>query len=136
MKFYGAVGYVWTEETRPGIWVKKVEERIVYGDVLSNVRRWESDNDVNDDVTTTNRISVLADRFLCQHMGAMRYIDWNGTVWSIKSVELVRPRAIISLGGQYLGEYKNSEEESPPGDEEGPEEPSLPEERGASKWKY
>lgn len=138
MKFYGAIGYIWTEETRPGVWTKKIEERVTYGDILSNVRRWEPDNAVNEDVTTTNRISVIADNFLCQNMGAMAYIEWNGTVWKIKSVELVRPRAIISLGGQYLGERKNPEEETPPDGEEEPDEPvgpDTPDGEEQSKWK-
>lgn len=119
MKFYGAIGYVHEAEVRPGVWDEIADERMAYGDVLSNVRRWQEDADVNDDITTSNRISVLADRFLCEHMGVMRYVRWNGTVWQIKSVELVRPRAILSLGGPYLGKQKDPEEEEPPSGEEG-----------------
>lgn len=119
MKFYGKIGFVYQEEIRPGITVTKSEEHEAYGDVLSNVRRWETDSGVNDDISTSNRISVLADRFLCEHMGAMRYCKWNGTIWQIKSVELVRPRAILSLGGVYNGESQDSEEAGPGEDEEG-----------------
>ena len=103
MKFYGKIGFVYQEEIRPGITVTKSEEHEAYGDVLSNVRRWETDSGVNDDISTSNRISVLADRFLCE----------------IKSVELVRPRAILSLGGVYNGESQDSEEAGPGEDEEG-----------------
>lgn len=108
MKFFGQIGYIYNRETLPGIWDSDPEEHDAYGDVLNNVNRWDSSSDtVNDSVRTTNRISVVADRFLCEHMGAMRYIRWNGTVWSIQSVELVRPRAILSLGGVYNGETYN-----------------------------
>lgn len=110
MKFYGEIGYIYEEETRPGVWQNIAEERPAYGDVLSNVRRWSEDSDVNTDLKTSNRISVVADKFLCQHMGAMRYLKWNGTTWSINSVELARPRAILSLGGVYNGEQEDSEE--------------------------
>lgn len=111
MKFFGKIGFVTQIETNPGIWESVAEERQAYGDVLSNVRRWDQSTEtVNDSVTTSNRISVLADRFLCEHMGAMRYVRWNGTVWEIKSVELIRPRAILSLGGVYNGEQKNPKE--------------------------
>lgn len=112
MKFFGKVGFSRENETQPGIWKSVVEEREVYGDVLSNVRRWDpSTETVNDSVTTSNRISVVADRFMCENLGAMRYIKWNGTVWAIKSVELVRPRAILTLGGVYNGEQYEPETE-------------------------
>ena len=111
MKFFGKIGFSRERETHPGVWKSIVEEREAYGDVLSNVRRWDPSTDtVNDSVTTTNRISVLADRFMCEHLGAMRYIKWNGTVWTIKTVELVRPRAILTLGGVYNGEQADTEE--------------------------
>lgn len=112
MKFFGKIGFDHSGESHPGVWTSVVEEREVYGDVISNVRRWEpSTETVNDSVTTSNRISVLADRFLCEHMGAMRYVKWNGTTWEIKSVELVRPRAILTLGGVYNGQQADSEED-------------------------
>lgn len=111
MKFFGNIGFVHQKETVPGIWETIAEEREAYGDVLSNVRRWESTSEtVNDSVTSSNRLSMLADRFLCEHIGAMRYVKWNGTVWAIRSVELVRPRAILTLGGVYNGEQEYPEE--------------------------
>lgn len=111
MKFFGKIGFSQEIETHPGIWKSVIEEREVYGDILSNVRRWDNSTEtVNDSVTTSNRISVVADRFLCEHIGAMRYIKWNGTVWSIKTVEIVRPRAILTLGGVYNGEQADPEE--------------------------
>lgn len=111
MKFYGQIGYIYNREVRPGIWSTEPEEHPAYGDVLSNVRRWETDSDINDDLTTSNRLSVIVDRFLCEHMGAMRYVRWNGTAWSIKSIELIRPRAILTLGGVYDGHLEEASEE-------------------------
>lgn len=104
MKFFGKIGFITTVETEPGIWESTVEEHDAYGDVLNKVFRWQPGNEVNSNITTTNSISILADRFLCEHMGAMRYVKWNGTVWEISSVELIRPRAILHLGGVYKGE--------------------------------
>lgn len=124
MKFYGKIGFSYEVEVRPGITLPRTEEHEAYGDVLSNVRRWETDADINDDITTSNRISILADRFVCEHMGAMRYCKWNGTTWAIRSVELIRPRAILTLGGVYNGESENSEEAGPGEDEEGTTEES------------
>lgn len=123
MKFCGQIGYIYEREIRPGITISDPEEHLAYGDVLSNVRRWQTDSDINDDLTTSNRISILADAFVCEHMGAMRYCKWLGTAWEIKSVELNYPRAILTLGGVYNGEQKDSEEEgSDEGEEESPDE--------------
>lgn len=121
MKFFGTIGFIREHsETNPGIWESEVEEREAYGDVLSNVRRWDQSTEtVNDSISTSNQISVLADRFLCEHLGAMRYVRWNGTVWKIQSVNLVRPRAILTLGGVYNGQQKDPEEEGEGSEEEG-----------------
>lgn len=118
MKFYGLIGFIYERETKPGVWTTSAEERPAYGDVLSNVVRWDEGQVIADSVVTSNRISVVADRFLCEHMGAMRYVKWNGTAWDIKSVELVRPRAILTLGEVYHGEQANAEEEGEGSDEE------------------
>lgn len=103
MKFYGTIGFGYEEETAPGVIENKYEERQVYGDVLSNVRRWDTDSDVNDDLNVTNRISIVANRFFFEHMGMMKYVVWNGTKWKIKSAEIVRPRILLTLGGVYNG---------------------------------
>lgn len=116
MKFYGTLGYIYDVEVERGIWSSQADEREAYGDVLTNVRRWDSTGEVLQDLTTSNRISVLADRFLCEHMGAMRYVKWNGTTWEIKSIELLRPRAILTLGGVYQGQTKQTIEPSEPTD--------------------
>lgn len=103
MKFYGTIGFSYEEETAPGVWKTKTEEQQVYGDVLSNTRRWDSGPEVNSDLTVTNRLSVVASRFIYEHLGAMRYVVWNGTKWKISSAEIVRPRVIITFGGVYNG---------------------------------
>lgn len=106
MKFFGKIGFTTQRKSQPGIWTSSAEEREAYGDVLSNVRRWENDGQVNDDISTTNRISILANRFFYEHLGAMRYVKWNGTAWKISSAEVVRPRIILTLGGVYNGELE------------------------------
>lgn len=104
MKFYGTIGFSYEKETAPGVWKEMTEEKEVYGDVLSNVRRWDSGQEINNDLNVSNRISVVASRFIYEHLGAMRYVVWNGTKWKISSAEIVRPRVILSLGGVYNGE--------------------------------
>lgn len=104
MKFYGTIGFAIEGETAPGVWKTKTEEREVYGDVLSNIRRWDNGQEVNSDLSVSNRISVVASRFIYENLGAMRWLLWNGTKWKISSAEIVRPRVILTLGGVYNGE--------------------------------
>lgn len=103
MKFYGTIGFSYEEETNPGIWETISEEHQAYGDVLSNVRKWETDSDVNDDLNVSNQISVVASRFFFEHLGAMKYVLWNGTKWKIRSATINRPRIILTLGGVWNG---------------------------------
>lgn len=100
-KFCGKIGFVRTRETAPGVWTPQVEERSYTGDVTRNMRRWDSSEHLNDDFNVTNSISIVADPFLCECMGFIKYVKWMGTKWKVSSVELQRPRLILSIGGVY-----------------------------------
>lgn len=101
MKVYGKIGFGKEEETAPGTWENIIEEKEVYGDVISNGRRWGPDTSVNEDLTVTNRISIVASRFIYENLGAMKYLTWNGIKWKIRSAEIQRPRVILTLGDVY-----------------------------------
>lgn len=103
-KFYGAVGYVETVETGLDIFTNVPVERMYRGDIEENGRRLENGEGVNDDVTITNRVSIVADAYAYQHMHALRYVKWMGVAWKAVSVNAKRPRLIITLGGVYNGE--------------------------------
>lgn len=102
-KFYGAIGYAETVETRPGIWEEKITERNYYGDVLQNTRRLQSANQVNEGIDVTNRISIVADPFANQNFHSMRYIEFMGAKWKITTVDVQYPRLILNVGGVYNG---------------------------------
>ena len=101
MKYYGKVGFLATEETRPGIWEEVVTERNYYGDVLQNIRRWETGTSINDDIKIQNRISIVADPFAHSNLGNMKYITFGGTKWKISSMEISYPRIVITTGELY-----------------------------------
>lgn len=103
-KFYGAVGYVETVETRPSIWEETVIERLYYGDILRNARRIESGDSVNDDVSINNSISIIADPYAREHFFAIRYVIWAGVPWKVTNVEVQSPRLLLTIGGVYNGE--------------------------------
>lgn len=102
-KFYGIIGYAITKETEPGIYEEVVVENAYYGDVLKDSRRLQERAKVNDDITISNRISIIADPFANNHFHSMRYVEVMGTKWKITDVEVAFPRLILSIGGVYNG---------------------------------
>ena len=103
-KFYGQVGFVKTVEdpNRPGNWGnEEVIERDYYGDVDRIIRRWESGDKVNDDISVNNEISILSDPFVTQNIPWIRYVVWNGTKWKVTSVDVGYPRLKLYIGGVY-----------------------------------
>ena len=102
-KYYGKIGFVVVEETKPGVWKEIITERDYFGDLIRNTRRLQSANQVNDDITISNEISIVADPFAIENFHAMRYAEYMGTKWKVTSVEVQYPRLILSVGGIYNG---------------------------------
>lgn len=100
-RFYGVIGYGETKETRPGVWSEVITERVYYGDVLQNTRRWETGEHLNDDLNINNKISIVADPYTYQNFHTMRYIKWMGVKWKVTNVEVLYPRLILTIGGVY-----------------------------------
>lgn len=104
-KFYGEIGYGISVENPPGsgVWKDQIVERKYYGDVVRNVRRLDEADKLNDNVSVTNSISIVADAYANQHFFAIRYIRWAGTLWTVSTVEVQSPRLLLRLGEVYNG---------------------------------
>lgn len=102
-KFRGVIGLVEDQETAPDVYEQVAIERSYRGDFVKNSRRWSSTEHLNDNLTISNEISIVADSFLFKHIYAMRYVKFGGTAWKIESLTVQRPRIIISIGGVYNG---------------------------------
>jgi hypothetical protein len=102
-KFYGVIGYAETTETAPGVWTEGVTERSYSGDVLRMSNRWQSGENLNDNLTVNNEISIIADPFAYQNFHTMRYVKWMGASWEITKVDVQRPRIVLTMGGVYNG---------------------------------
>lgn len=102
-KFYGAIGFEETVETAPGVHVEQITERQYYGDLVRVNRRLQSSDQLNDNITISNEISIVADPYANTHFHSMRYAEWQGAKWKISSVEVKFPRLILTLGGLYNG---------------------------------
>lgn len=102
-KFHGKIGYATSVETAPGVWSDQVTEREYTGDVLRESKQWTRGEQVNDNLTVSNRLSIIADDFANTNIPGMKYVLWVGAYWKITSVEVQRPRLILTLGGVYNG---------------------------------
>lgn len=101
MKYCGQIGYSQTVETSPGVWTETITERTYYGDVIRNNRRLQDSNQVNDNVTISNEISVIADPYACHNFHMIRYLTFMGIKWKVSSVDVQYPRLILTIGGLY-----------------------------------
>lgn len=106
-RFHGEIGFLRTiekdPENHPGVWVEELTKRNYYGDVLSNSRRWDQNENLNDNLVINNRISIVADKFANTNVGAMKYVKWQGLYWKITNAEIQYPRIILTIGGEYHG---------------------------------
>jgi hypothetical protein len=100
-KYFGKIGYISTQETRPGVWRSVVTEREYYGDVIRNTRRLDTAEQVNDNIDISNQISIVADPFAYENFHSMRYVEFMGTKWKVRTVDVQYPRLILTLGGVY-----------------------------------
>ena len=100
-KYFGKIGYISTQETRPGVWRSVVTEKEYYGDVIRNTRRLDTAEQVNDNIDISNQISIVADPFAYENFHSMRYVEFMGTKWKVRTVDVQYPRLILTLGGVY-----------------------------------
>lgn len=102
-RFYGEIGFGAPVETVPGVWGDGIIGRKFFGTVLRNTLQSTTTDKVNDDNDLSTTISIVASKYLRDNLKAIRYIKFEGEYWEIDSVEVGRPRLILSLGGVYNG---------------------------------
>lgn len=103
-KFYGPIGFIESSETRPGVSIDSPVEHIYRGDVISRSFRYQNGLSVNDNISVSNQISILADPYAREHFHTIKYVKWMGTAWEVVTVSEQYPRLVITLGGVYNGE--------------------------------
>ncbi len=102
-KWYGKVGFSETTETSPGVWEEEITERPYYGDIVRNHKRWESGENLNDNISLQNELSIVSDPYAVQNFHCIRYAEFMGTKWRVTAVDVQYPRLSLSLGGVYNG---------------------------------
>lgn len=110
-RFSGKIGFAMIEETRPSIYEEIYTERPYKGDVLRKSRQWSSSDHLNDDISISNEISIIADHFAIINLGVMRYVRWLQQCFAIESATLdtERHRITLSLGGVYNGPNQDTD---------------------------
>ena len=105
-KFCGKIGFVVTAEDKdnPGIWTEQTVEKQYRGELIKVTRRLQSSsNSVNDNITVSNEITIVADPYANENMYAIRYVIFGGAKWKIETVAVEYPRLRLTIGGIYNG---------------------------------
>lgn len=103
-KFWGTVGYIDYEQTKPGVWTEVATERTYGGDINRDTRVLQNGGQVNDNISVSNTISIVADAYANRNFHTIRYVIWNGAKWKVTNIDASqRPRLILTLGGLYNG---------------------------------
>lgn len=111
-KWFGKIGYAIQKETEPGIWEDKIVERDYYGDLLTDNRKRQTNNNVLDEITLSNMVSIIADPFAYNNCSCMAYAEIMGVRWKISEVEVKPPRLNLTIGGVYNGNTPRTSDET------------------------
>lgn len=102
-KFYGNIGFTKLEETGVDIWEPVETIKPYRGNLNRNQRRWSNGESVNENIDVSNEISIVADDFLNENLGSIKWVEVMGSKWKVNSVTIDYPRVTLTLGGVYNG---------------------------------
>lgn len=100
-RFCGNIGFYEEVETSPDVYDPTWTIKRCKGDITVNNWRNQSGEKVNDDVTITNRISIIAAPYTYKHLYAIKWVEWAGTKWKVTGIEVDYPRITLTLGGVW-----------------------------------
>lgn len=102
-RYHGNVGYAIDTEITPGVWDEIITEHEYSGDVIKNQMFMQQQNTMNAQVTIANSISIVGDQFAFTNAYSIRYVMYLGYKCDVTSIEILRPRIILSIGGVNRG---------------------------------
>lgn len=100
-KYSGKIGFYTTVETSPGIWEEQIVEKPYHGDLVRNIKRYQTTNEVSDNISLSNNISIVADMYAYSNFDKIKYATYLNAKWKVESIEVERPRLILNIGGVY-----------------------------------
>jgi hypothetical protein len=102
-RFFGKVGYGVPSELVDGVWSDTIKERAYKGEILNETAAHVESDKVNENVRFTQRISIVADPYAFENFTDIKYVEVAGSLRAVSSVQVERPRLILSVGGAYNG---------------------------------
>lgn len=102
-KYSGLVGYVTQEEKKPGVWSSVENPKMMKGDIIRQSSSSQNDNKVNSDISLSHRVSLIGDAYAFDNYYNIKWISIDGRKWEVPSIEIQRPRIIVTVGGLYNG---------------------------------
>ena len=101
-RYSGVIGFSNGQvETSPGIFKASYVEHRMKGDDLSQNWQFQDATTINDELSVSNRISVIADRYSYQNASNIRYASYMGQLWKVQSLVIQRPRIVLTLAGVF-----------------------------------
>lgn len=85
-------------ETSPGIYEETEESRRCSAYIEQVALRHSSDS-VNPSISSSTRVRITAGEFEKLNYMNIRAVKWAGVWWTVQSVQYIRPRLLIYLGG-------------------------------------
>lgn len=103
MRYFGKVGFGIPTDLGDGVWSDDMIERAYKGVINNAVQSVQESDKVNDDVRLQHRIEIMADAFAQENYSRIKYVELTGSLWTVQSVEIQRPRLLLTVGGPWNG---------------------------------
>ena len=111
MKFSGRIGICEYREVSPGRTRPVVTAKDIYKGDITRTRRWSNGERINDELSLSSVVSIVADPFLFEHVGEIAYVEVYGAKWKVTDIDANnRPRLRLTLGGLYNGPTDSEDE--------------------------
>lgn len=107
MKYHGNIGFSISKEKivngeHTGVWNQEITVRQYYGELSKPVNKWSSGSGSNDDSSFSGQLSIVSDPFAVNNFHSIKYAEYMGVKWKVTAVEIMRPRLLLTLGGEYV----------------------------------
>lgn len=103
-RYHGNVGFLICEDNQEtGMAENRAVEKPFFGTVIEHTRRWNETDHINDDLTVSNQISIVATDYAFRHASAIVYATFMGQRWKVISMRVKAPQIILTLGGIWNG---------------------------------